>query len=234
MGAVAFGVEPMKNIKARILFSVAGLSMLLLALSCTRAVRTTAGAEHALGLDAGRDASDASAPVFTLCTGAYALCTRSACKPIVIGADGFLNCYCDVKHGESVGQDLCAAVPPDPAHAGQSIPSRYFPPKAMQVCTNTDNRPWAACLDMPCVVDKNNPVKATCVCVSSDTLLNVAKVDYVVDVANEKPPCTSDNLSSATFADATLMTCFLQGKLDGGIPPPELDGGKWICPLPSP
>jgi hypothetical protein len=34
--------------------------------------------------------------------------------------------------------------------------------KSYAVCSN--NRPWAWCLDKPCVIDKNNPEAAHCAC----------------------------------------------------------------------
>jgi hypothetical protein len=216
----------MKNTQSRILVTVVGLSVLLLGLSYGRAASSDAGATKA-------GAPGASAPTFTLCKGTYALCTTAKCTAIpagVAGAAGFLSCPCSVQQGDSVGQELCAAVPNAAPYAGQSIPSRYFPPKSMAVCKNQDNHPWAACLDMPCVVDANT-AKATCVCVSSAALGSAGKGDYVATTDRYTdltcptgPNSTNGFLSSATFSGASAMTCFLQGKYRA---PDLLNGGKW-------
>lgn len=221
---------PRKNTRSRILVTVVGLSVLLLGLPGAKAASSDAAATKA-------GAPGASAPTFTLCKGTYALCTTAKCTAIpagVAGANGFLSCPCSVQQGDSVGQELCAAVPTSDPYAGQTIPSRYFPPKSMAVCTNPNNHPWAVCLDMPCVVDANT-AKATCVCVSSAALGSGGQGNYVVTTDRYTdltcptgPNSTNGFISSATFSGASAMSCFLQGKYQA---PDLLSGGKWPpCP----
>jgi hypothetical protein len=65
-----------------------------------------------------------------------------------------------VKTGLSVGKTPCHSKVESPE--GTQIISRYYPVKTYAVCTN--DRPWASCFDMPCIVDKKDPSKATCAC----------------------------------------------------------------------
>jgi hypothetical protein len=206
----------MRNIRPRILVTSVGVSMLLLGLSCIRAVTNDAGAK-------GAAAPDASAPTFTLCNGTYALCTQVRCSAVQGMWPLFLSCSCSVQQDASVGQELCAAVPDAAPFSGQYIPSRYAPPQEMKVCYG-EPPPlgWAACLDMPCVVGTDT-TQATCACVPSTSLGNGGEGPYVLDVKNPAQ-CGANFGSSATFSGAGAMTCFLA---DAGYKPPKLIDGTW-------
>jgi hypothetical protein len=220
----------MRNIQPRILVTLVGLSMLFLGLSCMREVTNDGGAKGAAA--PAPSALDASAPTFTLCNGTYALCTEATCTAIP-GMYGFLSCPCSVEQDASTGQELCAAVPDARPFTGQSIPSRYAPPQEMEVCDGGAEPPpplgWAACLDMPCVVGPDT-TKATCVCVTSKTLGDSGKGAWVLAQGNYG--CGTNYRSSATFAGAGAMTCFLADagysppRLLGGVTWPSCDGGK--------
>ena len=91
----------------------------------------------------------------------YALCTTARCTPVA-GTKDTVSCACDVKTGYSAGLEDCAAE--KETSAGTEIKSRYYPVKSYAICTN--DRPWAWCLDKPCIIDKDDPTKASCACTS--------------------------------------------------------------------
>ncbi|MGH6811556.1 MAG: hypothetical protein ACREDM_04175 [Methylocella sp.] len=139
---------------------------------------------------------------FKLCKSTYALCTSAECTSVP-GKEGTVSCTCDVKTGWSAGQERCQEKE---ASEGKELRSRYFPVKSVAVCSN--DRPWAWCLDKPCIVDKNAPTKAACAC-------TVVKDQgpYVIgaETYNEKI-CTTGIISSATVTQITQVTDFLKKK----------------------
>lgn len=89
---------------------------------------------------------------------------------------------------------------------GQQIRSRYYPVHSYAVCSN--DRPWAWCLDKPCMVDKNNPEAALCTC---DVVKNLG--DYVIVTSNYTPgTCATGVISSATVQQITEVTDYLKTK----------------------
>ena len=138
---------------------------------------------------------------FTMCKSTYALCTTAACVPIA-GQKGNLNCPCSVHTGYSGGVKACKAV----AHtaAGDLIYSRYYPVKAYAECSN--DRPWAWCLDVPCLIDKNDPKKANCTCTVTK---NQNPYVIVTDHYTAKT-CTTGIISSATVSGITQISNFIQ------------------------
>lgn len=153
-------------------------------------------------------AANASPAPFTLCKSTYALCTTARCTPIA-GRARSLSCGCSVHAGYSAATAACQAV--RQTNAGGSIVSRYYPVKAYAVCSN--DRPWANCLDSPCLIDKKDPSKATCTC-------TIAKNQnpYVI-VTNEygKSTCTEGIISSATVAAIEQISNFI--KTQNLLPP---------------
>jgi hypothetical protein len=93
---------------------------------------------------------------FKVCQSTYALCTTARCTPVA-GAKDTVACGCEVKTGYSAGLKPCK-------EPGKEIVSRYFPLKSYAICTNA--RAWAWCLDKPCIVNKDDPTKASCACTS--------------------------------------------------------------------
>jgi hypothetical protein len=142
---------------------------------------------------------------FTACKSTYALCTTALCQPIP-GKKGSVTCFCDVKTGYSAGTRACSGVI-ESKHK-QEISSRYYPIKAYERCSN--DRPWAFCLDSPCIIDSINPSKALCLC---SLLQNQG--DYVAVKEGQNPTsCTSGIYSSATVDDINQITDFLKGQTD--------------------
>ncbi len=147
-------------------------------------------------------ASSANAP-FTVCNGAFALCTTAKCERRGDGPGLTVSCLCDVMQDYSVGKKSCAEVPPTPPAPGQPIASRYYPIKSMAVCTNRGL--WAMCLDSPCTVDVNDPLKARC-----DCQLDVSLQNHVVVAATpDDAMCESALWSSASLEDVIQVTGFL-------------------------
>jgi len=152
-------------------------------------------------------AGQAQAADFTLCKGAYALCTSAKCTPVP-GKEGTVSCACEVRTGYSAGKDNCK--PAKDTSEGREVQSRYFPVKSLAVCSN--DRPWADCLGKPCTVDKNDPTKAKCFCSTEK-----GQGPYVIVGTSYTPKtCTTGIISSATFKDNKGITKFLQstGKLE--------------------
>lgn len=141
----------------------------------------------------------AQAQDFQVCKSKFALCTVAACVPIP-GNDKQVSCRCTVNTGYSAGQQACQDVKETPE--GQQIRSRYFPVKNYTICSN--NRPWAWCLDKPCVITKNNPEAASCTC---DLVKD--RGDYVT-CFDPATTCTTGVISSATVTQITQVTDFLK------------------------
>jgi len=140
---------------------------------------------------------------FIACESKYALCTTAACTPIA-GRKDLVSCKCDVKTGYSAATKQCKPV--KETHKGQLIYSRYHPVTSYAVCSN--DRPWAWCLDKPCIIDKNDPTKAMCAC---SVVKNLGKYVIVTDIYN-KSTCTTGIISSATVQQITQITNFLKTK----------------------
>jgi len=143
----------------------------------------------------------AQAAKFTLCKGTYALCTSAACTRVA-GKEGTVSCACEVKTGYSAGRDACQ--PAKDTGEGKQVQSRYYPVKSLAICAN--DRPWANCLDKPCIVDKADPTKAECAC----TTLNDQGPYVIVGDTYTPSTCTTGIISSATVVDHERITDFLK------------------------
>ena len=132
-----------------------------------------------------------------VCKSTFALCTIAPCDPIP-GSEKEVLCHCTVNHGYSVGQAPCSDVKSTPD--GQEIHSRYYPVKSYAICSN--DRPWAWCLDKPCIIDRNNPEAAACKC---DAVKDLGA--YVIVTSNYTPAtCTTGVISSATIPQIDQAT----------------------------
>lgn len=140
----------------------------------------------------------AQAQGLKVCESTFALCTIAPCEAIP-GNDKQVSCLCTVNKGYSAGSEACSGVQETPQ--GQQIRSRYFPVKSYAVCNN--DRPWAWCLDKPCVIDKNNPAAARCAC---DVVKDLGA--YVIVTSNYTPhSCTTAvPISSATVQQIDQAT----------------------------
>jgi hypothetical protein len=146
---------------------------------------------------------------FKVCRSTFALCTIAPCDPIP-GKDKQVACHCTVNNGYSAGQEPCTGV--KGTSEGQQIRSRYYPVHSYAVCAN--DRPWAWCLDKPCVIDNNNPEAASCAC---DVVKNLG--DYVIVTDNyTSATCTTGVISSATVQQITQVTDYLKTKTKA-LPP---------------
>lgn len=156
-------------------------------------------------------AQNPAGPQFKVCKSTYALCTFSACEPTkILGTPMLFSCACDVRHDEwSVGAQGCE--PPQKVPEGQLIRSRYHPIKTYARCTN--NRPWAMCLDSPCIIDEKHPDKAKCTC-----SMVQGQGDYLVKPGTNQ--CSEGALSSATVLDLDQITDFLETQPD--LLPPDI------------
>ena len=142
-------------------------------------------------------ASGAHAQDLKVCDSTFALCTVAWCDPIP-GNDKQVSCHCTVNKGYSAGAEACSGIQQTPE--GQQIRSRYYPVKSYAVCSN--NRPWAWCLDKPCIIDKNNPEAAACKC---DMVKDLGA--YVIVTSNYMPTtCTTGVISSATVTQIDQAT----------------------------
>jgi len=148
-------------------------------------------------------ASSVQAQQFKICEGTFALCTIAPCDPIP-GNDKQVACHCTVNNGYSAGQQSCQGV--RDTTAGRQIRSRYYPVHSYAVCSN--NRPWAWCLDKPCLIDKNNPEAALCTC---DLVKDLGS--YVIVTGKYTPAtCTTGVISSATVSQITQVTNYIRNE----------------------
>jgi hypothetical protein len=142
---------------------------------------------------------------YTVCESTYALCTTAPCQSIA-GREDTVSCACEVKTGYSLGMKPCRTAVD--TSEGKQIVSRYFPIKSYAICDN--DRPWANCLDSPCIVDKDNPSKASCAC----PVVKGAGPYVVVTESYTDSTCTTDLWSSVTVIDANKVTDFLKTNAD--------------------
>lgn len=145
--------------------------------------------------------SNVSASKFYACKSKYALCTTAPCTPVA-GKKDVVSCHCKVVTGYSAGAKQCQDE--KKTKKGILINSRYYPVKSYARCSNS--RPWAWCLDKPCLIDKKDPSSASCAC---SVVSNLG--DYVI-VTNKNTPstCTTGIISSATIDGITDITNFLK------------------------
>lgn len=142
-----------------------------------------------------------SQPDFKVCESTYALCTTAACEPID-GDKDTVSCACDVKTGYSAGEEPCTGE--IKTEKGTQISSRYYPITGYAACNN--DRPWAWCLDKPCIVDAADPAKASCACtVTKDQGPYLVVTDTYTDTT-----CTTKIWSSATVQGVKQITDFLK------------------------
>lgn len=159
------------------------------------------------GLASAAAGNIAAAADFRVCKSTYALCTTAKCTAEP-GEPKTATCACEVHTGYSAAQKPCEAE--KKTDKGTVIASRYFPIKSYALCTN--NRPWAWCLDKPCVVDKNDPKKANCACSVVED-----QGDYVmVTDTYTAETCTIGLYSSATLTQLDQITKFI--KAQGSLP----------------
>jgi hypothetical protein len=143
----------------------------------------------------------ATQPDFKVCESTYALCTTAACTPVE-GDEDTVSCACEVKTGYSAGEEPCSEKAE--TSKGTQISSRYYPIKSYVACDN--DRPWAWCLDKPCIVDKSDPTKAACACtVTKDEGPYLVVTDTYTDTT-----CTTNLWSSATVKGTNQLTDFLK------------------------
>ncbi len=140
---------------------------------------------------------------FKVCDSTFALCTIAPCDAIPGNAKQ-VACHCTVNNGYSAGQQPCQGVTDTPD--GRQIRSRYYPVHSYAVCSN--DRPWAWCLDKPCLIDKNNPEAALCTC---DTVKDLG--NYVIVTSKyTAATCTTGVISSATVPQITQVTHYIKDK----------------------
>jgi hypothetical protein len=146
--------------------------------------------------------ASAQAQEFKVCKSTYALCTIAPCDPIP-GNDKEVACHCTVNIGYSLGQQPCQQI--KDTREGQQIVSRYYPVHSYAACSN--DRPWANCLDKPCLIDKNNPQAALCTC---GVVKNLGEYVIVTSEYNPAATCTTGMISSATVPQVTQVTNYLK------------------------
>lgn len=108
----------------------------------------------------------------TFCNGEYALCIKAPCEPIVSrDSDGNLtitgaNCTCQVELGWSMGPDSCDARKPVKSDGRTYLISTYsnFYNKTDLTLTCETPSVWGWCYGAPCVINEDDPTKATCTC----------------------------------------------------------------------
>jgi hypothetical protein len=80
--------------------------------------------------------------------------------------------------------------------------------KSYAICDN--DRPWAWCLDKPCIMDKDDPAKASCLCT---TVKDQGPYVIVTDTYTDTT-CTTGIISSATVKQDQQITDFLKTNKD--------------------
>ena len=106
-----------------------------------------------------------------VCDQQYALCTSAACIP-THGSSNNAICDCDVLEGKSVGYKTCSERLAykdkyDATHLFSTFSFEQFTTKKPMNCPK--GKAWTNCVDMPCVIDPQNPKHAICNCPISNT-----------------------------------------------------------------
>lgn len=164
---------------------------------CAAALATSSGCSQPAG------GSGYDGPAFVVCSSTYARCSAALCTAIP-AVPGFASCNCDVLTGYSAGLSQCQGV--QETGRGQAIYSRYSPLSSNGSCSNS--RPWANCLDSPCLIDRDDPTHAACMC----TLMQ-DQGDYVAagtEGGQGASACTGGLYASATVIDVGQMTDYLR------------------------
>ncbi len=144
-------------------------SVTLLTAAAVAAVSTLAAAQP-------RDAASTATQMqsqATFCEGTYALCIKAPCSGIPT-LDRLGNyvieralCSCDVVKGFSMGPGACEDRAPvtqqGRTYLISTYSNRYNDTNRTLSCQSRDTV-WAWCYGAPCVVDSNDPNKATCTC----------------------------------------------------------------------
>jgi hypothetical protein len=124
--------------------------------------------------------------------GKYALCTNAKCSV----KNGMLLCNCDVKNGLAIGTNNLLYNYPYNIDSKQYIFSLYSGVNSnsltKQTCLNSSGV-WGDCLNKICVVNPNNPNKATCRCSPQKSNNWIT----FKDKKNSKP-CSCNKLSGST------------------------------------
>jgi hypothetical protein len=212
--------------KVRLLFLIVATGLLFLLASSPQ---TKVGPSASPDMLPSQSLPSGPPPAFTVCQGTFALCTEAACDPVVKTVGGKkkveFSCGCKVQVGYSAGANVsrggnpCQSVPTAPPTVGQRIPSRYAPIKSYVACRN--HRPWAMCLDSPCVVDhvdKNDPTKGTATC-ACEVATGSPYVYIPPDGKYSQKGCDEEYISSATVDDALQVTEFLTTPAGKDLPP---------------
>ncbi|OJW52512.1 MAG: hypothetical protein BGO67_06110 [Alphaproteobacteria bacterium 41-28] len=153
-----------------------------------------------------------------ICKSQYALCTTAKCSPIP-GQTGLSLCFCKTETGYSAGEKPCQDVKTTP-EGYKEVRSRYYPIGSYVSCSNA--RPWANCLDSPCIIDPNDPSKAVCTC---SIVKNQGPYVIVTDTCN-KSGCETGLTSSATVkSNDELDTYIRSSEYAKDLPAPQ----KKLC-----
>ena len=81
----------------------------------------------------------------------------------------------------------------------QAVFSRYYPITSYMPCSN--DRPWANCLDSPCLINKGDPSKATCICTETKN-----QGTYLFYSSSGKYTPTSCNTGLYSWQQLTVQT----------------------------
>lgn len=153
-----------------------------------------------------------------ICKSQYALCTTAKCSPIP-GQAGLSLCFCKTETGYSVGEKPCKEAETTP-EGYTAINSRYYPIGSYVSCSNA--RPWANCLDSPCIIDPSDPSKAVCTC---PIVKDQGPYIIVSDTCN-KSGCESGLTSSATVKSGDELDAYIRSSEHAkDLPAPE----KVLC-----
>lgn len=198
--------------KCSVLHLILGVTLLLLLPASAQTNANTAAAPSS----SPAQPTDSAGLGFNVCQGVFANCTEAACDPVSSGGKitGF-KCKCAVQKGYSLGlngpgnRNSCQSIPKDGPSVKQKVPSRYAPITTFVVCTN--KRPWAACLDAPCIVDHvdaNDPAKGTAVCACPKTTGSPYGFTPK-DGKFSRTGCQDEYVSSATATQLLTITQYL-------------------------
>ncbi len=155
------------------------------------------------GGDSGSNFSAIPSPNFIVCSSTYALCTTALCSPIP-GDDQNVSCDCNVTTGYSTGLTECPGV--QQTDEGETVVSRYYLITSYLRCSN--DRPWAMCLDSPCIIDSSDPSQAACKCSVLAEQGPYIIVNADGDYSNTS--CINGVNSYATVADVRQITDYLK------------------------
>jgi len=145
----------------------------------------------------------AADPEFTICEGSYALCSAAPCTPTPLADENGLSiaptdavCDCVFAQGANVAPGSCADREAE-VDQGRLVSTYSFGLMAIQPTMICDGGAYTDCFGYPCIVDNDDPTRASCTCAIIDNELDQP-------FATQGGQCDLDSCRETLWSAATV------------------------------